>query len=387
MAVEAILTITAAMPAVTVKREDILPALREASKVASVRSGLPILTCVRLRADATTSTISVEGTDLETFYRRTVPAWVTAEGVVCLPAKDFLALVNKAPKGADIAMHEAEPGRLMVNIGTRAVTLVTYPTADFPTTPALGHEWAHASAGTIRSDFADIARCASADEGRPVLCGVLFERNGATVDLAATDSYRLGLIKGSMRSYGPTGTEQLIIPGRALALFASTIPAKTQDVAVLYHNDHQATLQHGRVTITTRVIEGRFPDYKQLMPGPGTTKTEIRADVAAMIGAAESAGTLVKANGPVKVQTDGAAVRMLALASGQGDVAEALTTCTATGDDILVGFNPRFLADGLKFPGSQVAAVRLIDAGRPATITAPGTGNRTYLLMPVRLWS
>jgi DNA polymerase-3 subunit beta len=387
-----------------IERETLLPALRHACKVAGTRPALPVLQCVRITADNTSYSghpwgrLVIEATDLEMYYRNDLAAVVTHDEAVCLPAVLLRDLIAKAPKGSLVGFA-VEENVVHVSIGARSVAVTSYPEADYPFPPECPDPYATApNASVFASELKAAALCASTDESRPTLTVVLFESEGQGVRLVATDSYRLGIVESSARFLG--AQTPTLIPARAATFFASMIGKKdTSEVYVNvatgpvgYRKDEtgitNVSLTSGMVSVTTRMIEGRFPAYRELCPGPETATTHIVFDVASALPAFEAAKLVAKGNTPIKLQIDGTSgtVTATATSTGTADHSEVLEGCKATGETMLVGFNPKFLIDGLAYPGTEQVTMSMIDDRRPVWIHGL-TGTRRFLLMPVRLYS
>ncbi|MGH2721327.1 MAG: DNA polymerase III subunit beta, partial [Actinomycetota bacterium] len=224
-----------------------------------------------------------------------------------------------------------------------------------------------------------VVPAASGDEGRPVLTGVLWSLRDGELRLVATDSYRLALRDLAVTA-GAAG--EAVVPGRALAEFARHLNGDEE--ASIWVGGTQGGFEVGRTRMVTRLIEGKFPDYRQLIPDAYPHR--LVADRDQLAEALERMALVAKANTPVKVHLD-AEVRLTATQAGVADASETVDGVAYDGDPMVVGFNPRYLIEGLRSLDDGKAVLELVDPGRPGRLRADGHQEFTYVLMPVRLWT
>jgi DNA polymerase III subunit beta len=372
----------------TAELKSVLPAI-------ATRSGLPMLSGVRL--EASDGEVSIEGTDLELTARRVVRREVTVDGAgsVVVPGKALVKAV--AAMGEPEIVLESCDGRsgLDVRAGTRTVTLQGWPTDDWPAVPQLAaiDPIASIEASAAVDAFERVALCASDDVARPVLtCVALFFREDpATIEVVATDSYRLGVAQipgdaGFRVSDGP-----LLVPARAVRVLAKQL--KGAESAVQVRALEASGVEPSRASRiafslpdaewTVRTVEGEFPNWKQVVPNPEGGSFEFDPEE---LGSALRAATSVRSTtgAPVRLTLD----RTCSLALKDpdlGEMREALTEAKFSPNGagaMEVAFNPDYLADAIRFCGAERGRMWVRDGLKPALFEGP---ERRYVLMPIRL--
>jgi DNA polymerase III subunit beta len=372
----------------TAELKSVLPAI-------ATRSGLPMLSGVRL--EASDGEVSIEGTDLELTARRVVRREVTVDGAgsIVVPGKALVKAV--AAMGEPEIVLESCDGRsgLDVRAGTRTVTLQGWPTDDWPAVPQLAaiDPIASIEASAAVDAFERVALCASDDVARPVLtCVALFFREDpATIEVVATDSYRLGVAQipgdaGFRVSDGP-----LLVPARAVRVLAKQL--KGAESAVQVRALEASGVEPSRASRiafslpdaewTVRTVEGEFPNWKQVVPNPEGGAFEFDPEE---LGSALRAATSVRSTmgAPVRLTLD----RTCSLALKDpdlGEMREALTEAKFSPNGagaMEVAFNPDYLADAIRFCGAERGRMWVRDGLKPALFEGP---ERRYVLMPIRL--
>jgi DNA polymerase-3 subunit beta len=222
-----------------------------------------------------------------------------------------------------------------------------------------------------------VSRAASRDESRPVLTGILVRFEGQNLVMAATDSYRLAVKETSMGSSGPE--LDAIVPARALgeltriAQGAGGLQIGVQENQVLFATDG--------ILLTTRRIEGQFPNYRQLLPE--TFEHELALPRDELLEVVRRVSVMAQRNAPLRMRF---AEGELTVSAQTQDVGEARETMPApfASDPLEIGFNPEFLRDGIESVEGDELRLKLISSLRPAVIQGEGD-DFSYLIMPIRL--
>jgi DNA polymerase-3 subunit beta len=362
------------------EREALVEVGQAVSRVVSQRSAMPVLSGIRITAGE--KEVVFDATDLELFVSVRADFAVDEAGSVVVPGRLFGDILRSLPSGkVEIEGREAD-GRVWVRGGHSEFSVTALPVADFPAVPDMpAGDAAKVESQELARSLKQAVRAASTDEGRPVLTGVLWAVDGGTLRLAATDSYRLAVRELPVKE-GPS-TAESVIPSRALAEFARHLGSGDEE-ARIWLGETQGGFEAGRTRMITRLIEGKFPDYRQLIPSAYPNR--LLADRELLRQAVERMGLIAKANTPVKVHL-GDEVQLTATQTGVADASEIVDGVTYEGEPMVVGFNPKFFTDGLEDLDSEKAIIELIDPGRPALLRGEGRDEFMYLLMPVRLWT
>jgi DNA polymerase III subunit beta len=357
----------------TCDRDAFVAKLGLVSRAVSTRSTVQVLAGVRLRA--TESGLELAATDMELSLRSSVPATVSSEGAVVVPGKLLSDLARLLPPG-EVTL-ESHDGTLTVTSGSYTSKLHTYAAEDFPRLPAPDVPLTALDAQPLLETIDRVARSASRDESRPVLTGILVRFEGAGLTMAATDSYRLSMKETSLPQPGPE--LEAIIPARALAeLQRIAAGADRVELGVL---ENHVVFHVDGVWLTTRRIDGQFPNVKQLVPE--TFEIELTLPRGELLEVVRRAAVMAQRNAPLRLRFAEGELTVSAQSQDVGETRETMPVQYA-GEPIEIGFNADFLREGLESVPTDEIALKLINPLRPGLITAEGEAF-WYLIMPIRL--
>lgn len=360
---------------INIERERFADTIGWVLRSVSTRATLPALGGVLF--DAEGSTLRLAGTDLELAGEATVETKVEEAGTVVLPGRVLGEIARALPEGA--VRIETTGAQATVACGSAEFTLRTLPVEDFPqlTVPD-GAAAGSIEAKTFAQAVSQVTRAASGDEARPVLTGTLLEAEADKLTLVATDSYRLAVREIAWK--GPSEPMKRVIPARALVEAARATDGDGELLVAL--GESQATFTVEGRRLTTRLIEGEFPNWKQLIPGD--LPSQLRIDRELFAEAVRRVGILAQSGAPVRIElsSDGAK-----LGAGSQDIGEAseMVQGKFEGEPVTVAFNPQYLLDGINAVEGTEVVVALRDGLKPAVVRAPDDAAYLYLAMPVRL--
>ncbi len=350
------------------------------------RATLPALSGVLL--EVSEDRLTLASTDLEVSSELSIPVQAERDGKALVPGRLLGDVVRSLPPAAVHA--EVVDDRLHLECGRAKFDLRTMPTEDYPPLPEPDPDAGTAvmKAPTFSSLVAQVGRAASGDDARPVLTGVHLEASPAGLTAAATDSYRLA-VRSLPWEEQVEGT--VLLPRRALEEARRVADSLGGDVRLVLE-EHQVTLLVGERRLTTRLIEGRFPDFRQLVPTGWDRRLSIeRVALAEVVRRVAVVGEANTTSTPVTLELTEDAVRVTA---GSGEVGEADETLPGVleGEPLQISFNPRYLSDGLDAVASDEVHLEFRDELKPAVVRpAPVEGGEDldgdflYLLMPVRV--
>lgn len=344
------------------------------------RSTLPALSGVIVAADEHAGIVELAATDLEVTTRVTLKtADAHTSGRVLIPHDALAAVVGEL--GDPITVHvNGDPDRVHLSDGQTDVDLRVMPLDDFPALPKPARSLE--SINDLVPHIPALLAAASTDDHRPVLTGVSFDADG----VAATDSHRLCWIDR------PSSIDALV-PGRVLEAVRKAAGKRlNMTVGMAGEHDGNVTVQavSDRMTITwiARTIEGKFIDYRQLVPdATDYTLTVSREGLAAACERlAKIGGRMGNTFTPLTIRHDGD-TETVTLEVGTGEVGEARETLPATGTMPEMAFNPRYLAEALRGAAGDAVTLGTRDALKPVIISSAYSegGDPRFLLMPVRL--
>ena len=368
--------VTGAALKITCPRDELIRQLSIVSRAASTRTTVQVLAGILLRAEE--GKLELAATDMELSLRTSLAADVDTEGAVVVPGKLLVDLARLLP-GEDVSIeHRQGEGVVEIVSGSASYRIHTYNAEDFPRLPELsGTELATIDAEALLATATKVGRAASRDESRPVLTGILVRFEGENLVMAATDSYRLAVKETSMSTPGPE--LDAIVPARALlelarvAQGASELRLGVQENQVLFASDG--------VVLTTRRIEGQFPNYRQLLPE--SFAHEVALPREELLDVVRRVAVMAQRNAPLRLRF---AEGELTVSAQTQDVGEGRETMPASynGDALDIGFNPEFLRDGIESAEGDELRLKLISPLRPAVLQGDSE-DFSYLIMPIRL--
>jgi DNA polymerase III subunit beta len=355
-------------------RDVLSEALQTVQRGVSSRPGIPALTGVLIEASEGQLTLTT--TDLEVSARLTADAQVSEPGVALVPARllgDTVKSLSDAP--VDV---ETDTSQAHIRCAAYEGTLRLLPAEDFPGLQEPGGTSITAEAAAFAEAVNQVARAASRDEARPVLTGVLVEISREGVVMAATDSYRL-----AVRDLVATadGEARAIVPERALSEAGRAAAAEEKGSLTIFVDEAQVAFRIGTLTLTSRLIEGEFPNFRALLPEQHESRLTISRQQ--LLDAVRRVGLLARDTTPVRLEFNALGVK---LSSSSPDLGQAVETVEARyeGEDLTVAFNPTYLADGLTASNGETIRLDVRDGLKPGVVRGEGD-EFTYLVMPVRL--
>ncbi len=365
----------------SVATSELLAQLQTVTRVASTRSAVQALSGVMLRAEAD-STPELLATDMEIGLRVPLEAELDRPGEVVLPARLLLDVVRSLP--ADRLTLELRSAEQDVELICGAATfhLRTLRAEDFPRLPAPEPDTRVELPGeAFVHTVSRVARSASRDETRPVLTGILISAAGQELRMVATDSYRLS-VKLTQLEQPLQGGLEANVPARALQELARIAQQAPEDPLAVSVGQNQVVFELGDVLLSSRLIDGQFPNYRQLLPE--SVEHEMRLASAELTDVVRRISLLAQKNAPLRLAFEEGQLTVSAQTPDVGEASEALPV-PFTGETFEIGFNPDFLRDGLESLESDELVLKLISPLRPGLIESPEPGEFIYLIMPIRL--
>jgi DNA polymerase-3 subunit beta len=361
---------------VVCQREELSQRLAVVARAVSTRASVQILSGVLLRAEA--GRLHLAATDMELSLRSSLEAQVEGNGAVVVPGRLLVDLVRLLPDSEVTIEHRADENVVRVTSGPSSSTLHTYAAEDFPRLPDLD------TVGTFTVDrqslldtVSRVARSASRDESRPVLTGILVRFEAGKIVMAATDSYRLSVKETDLS--GDVPELEAIIPARALAELARI--AQGGDTVELGVHENQVVFAADDVWLTTRRIDGQFPNYKQLLPE--TFEHELTLPRNELLDVVRRVGVMVQRASPIQLRFAEGELTVFARTQDVGEAKETVPV-QFSGEAMEIGFNAEFLREGIESMGADDLRMKLISPLRPAVLEG-GEDDPTYLIMPIRL--
>ncbi len=364
------------------ERAEFAEAISWATRTVGARVTLPALSGILL--EAADGKLICRATDLEVAAEISIPVQIDQPGRVLLPGRLLSQLVARFPDAP--VQLSADSDRVELTCGRATFHVRGMQAEDFPT---LAGPTEDAPQGLVKADafarlVAQVARAAASDEGRPVLTGVQLEAADGMLTAAATDSYRLA-VRSLTWEEAVQGTA--LVPVRSLQEAAKAATEVGGSVTVVLEAG-QVSFLFGDRRLTTKLIEGSFPNYRALLPD--AHETSVVVERAGLIEALQrvSIVALGQANTPVSLTFADGSVDLQASNQEMGDAAEALPA-EIDGEGLTIAFNPGFLLSGLEANGTDQIRIELRDGLKPAVLRPHSSDGEvddlTYLLMPMRV--
>ena len=360
---------------ITCDRDILVDRLGAVSRVISSRGTVQVLAGVLFHARD--GALEIAATDMELSLRTTLPARVEGDGSLVVPGKLLVDLTRLLPAGEVTLEYLPDDGIAAITAGSYASRLNTFSAEDFPRLPSVDVPLHGVDTASLLDTAERVSRSASRDESRPVLTGIQVKFEGQKLSMAATDSYRLSFKQTDLAAAGPD--IEAIIPARALAELAR-IAAGTETVQ-LGINENTVVFGAGDAWLTTRRIDGQFPDVNRLLPEAFEAEVDLpRAEFRDVV---RRAAVMAQRNAPLRLRFAEGELTVSAQSQDVGETRESMPT-SYTGEPLEIGFNAEFLADGIDSVKGDTVRLKLINPLRPGLITAEGD-EFWYLIMPIRL--
>ncbi len=359
-------------------QEQLTKALAATSRVASAKAGLPVLGNVLLRTSG--SNLLVAATNLELAATTHVGAKVASQGDITVPAKllsEFVANLPKEPVELDVKNH-----RLTVTCGGYTSTLNGIEADEFPELPTIDEKTSiHFSIS--RDDFKQAAAqttlACSNDVTRPVLTGLYWHTHDGSLYLVGTDGYRLA----ERKLFTSKSELAAIVPVTTIHEALRVLPDSIEELDVLF-DDSQVRFRIGDTEITSRLIDGKYPDYRQLIPTSSETSLTVATDELtrtakiARLFARDSGGSIT-----MSVDGDASQLAIKSVASDIGDNTATLDVeATASGS---VSLNSRYLSEALAVIGSESLTIAFSGKLAPIVMTPDAkSSDYTHIIMPLK---
>jgi DNA polymerase III subunit beta len=363
----------------SIPRSDLVVAVGMVGRAVSSRATLPALGGIQL--EASNATLILRATDLELSLTREVAATVESPGGVLLPARLFGDVVRVLPDGPVALAHRPDQRDVELAAGAARFHLRTLTGEDFPRLPQLDGETASLPAEQLTRTIELVARAASRDEVRPILTGVLVVAEGSTLTMVATDSYRLS-VKHSQLDVPVASPLEANVPAKALRELARIAVQEGAERVEIALGRNQIVCRVGAVTLASRLIEGQFPTWRQLIPE--SFEHEVRLPRDELLEIARRIGQLAQRNAPLRLAFSEGELTVAAETPEVGDATEGLPVPYG-GEPMEIAFNPQFLIEGIESVEGDELVLRLSSPLRPGLLQPAGADDFSYLVMPIRL--
>lgn len=359
------------------ERDTLVEALASTGRAVANRGGaLPVLSGIR--AELVGDRLRLTGSDLELTIEIEITVAGEQDGVAVLPAKISSDLVRSLGDPRVEVSVEGDEAR--ITAGRFESSLRLLPADEFPRLAMPAEDAVTLAAKDFAGALRQVVPAASADDARPILTGVLLAAEAGGLRLVATDSYRLAVRDLPGTSVLGEG-QSVLVPSRALRELERLLGSAEE--VTLRLGEREAAFEVGGVRLTTRLIEGEFPNYRGLIPASHPNRLTVGRE--ALVEAVKRVKLMARElNTPVRLAMSADGLELVAITQDVGQAHEQLDA-SYEGTDLTVAFNPDYLLSGVEVtPGDEIH-LDTVDAQKPAVIRAGEAQEFLYLLMPVRV--
>jgi DNA polymerase-3 subunit beta len=369
---------------ITCSREKLVETVSLVSRAVSSRTAVQVLAGILIKVEQ--GRLSLAATDMEIAITTSFDVGVEGEGESVVPGRVFVEAVRSLPGALGEVTLEQPVGSRMIELrcGSASYRLNVSTTEDFPRLPEVDQ-------GKVfkvnRASFLDaagrVSRAASRDESRPVLTGLLiqFEAGDKKAErkltMAATDSYRLAVRETVLQ--GEIPELAAIVPARAIAELAR-VPATREELELAIQDNH-AIFVVGSTTLSTRRIDGQFPNHRQLLPE--SFAHTVKLPRLEMLDVVRRVAVMAQRTSPVRLRFEEGVLTVSAQTQDVGEASETIPL-SFSGEPFEIGFNAEFLREGIESVVGDELELNLISPIRPGLLRAEGD-SFWYLIMPIRL--
>lgn len=363
---------------IKLNRDSFAKAVGLLSHVTSSRSAIQAVSGIHFKCK--NGTLELEATDLEIGMRITIERELSGEFGYVLPARLLSDVVRSLP-AEEMELGWDETAQVVsVKCGAASFDLRCLAEEDFPKLPTVEGEPSFSiNKEVITETIERVSRSSSTDETRPILTSVQVVVEDGALRMVATDSYRLSVKQVKVDGDGK-GFEANV-PARSLQELVRVADQVDDELAV-YEASSQIVFKIGDVVLTTRVVDGQFPNYKQLIPE--SFESELKVDCTELLGAVKRVGLMAQKNTPLKLTFAKGSIKLSARTPDVGSASEEIPA-PYEGDELEIGFNPQYLKDGLDCARSKEVKLKMISQLRPVLIESEEGEGYSCLVMPVRV--
>jgi len=361
---------------ISTNKQALLTAINKVIKATASRPSVPYLSGIKITV--TENEVSFFASDLETSIQTQVDCLIEKTGTIAVAGKILSNIVNALP---DTTVEIFEDGEfLKIAAGQSQFEIRKIKTSDFSDFPQLeGNQKVMIPADTLSTMVKKVGKAVSRDEGRVVLTGILLTVEGDSITMVATDSFRLALVDQKLEQLVDK-TFEVLIPGKIFEEVARMVPGN--DLVGIESSSNQILFTFGDTQMVTRRLEGKFPNYKQLIPSGHSTRVVVGH--AELVDSVKRVSLFALVNAAISVQVS-TENQTLSLDSKTQDLGSAHENVLVKveGKDNEIAINYSYFMDGLNSINSDTVHLEIQDPLRPGIVRAPEE-NFTYLVMPVR---
>ena len=361
-------------------QENLARGLAVVSRAVSSRSTLPVLANVLLRTED--AGLKLTATNLEIGMTYWVPGKIETEGAVTVPARLIADLVNSLPAGDRVDL-ELEGTTLRIRSGRSHAQLRGIDAEEFPVIPAAGEQpTTRISQRVLRQALSEVTFAAATDEARPILTGVLTRFDGDRMTLAAADNYRIAV--KTIPTLDSVEETSIVVPARSYAELLRVLNDTEDPVDLVIAPGRNQVLFHlESVDLVSRLIDGQFPNYQQVLPSSHSTRAVVDRDE--LLKAVRLSALIASSSANViRMRLDGDSAGMTIAAAADIGETEGQVEAALEGDPVTIAFNARYLQEALANVDADQLALEFTGPLSPGVLKPVEDPDYVHVIMPVR---
>jgi DNA polymerase-3 subunit beta len=362
----------------TLQREAFLKPLAQVVNVVERRQTLPVLANFLVQVQG--GQLSLTGTDLEVEMVSRIAVEDAQDGETTIPARKLFEIIRALPDGSRITVSQTGD-KITVQAGRSRFTLATLPANDFPSVDEVeATERVAIGEATLKELIERTAFAMAQQDVRYYLNGLLFDLRGDALRTVATDGHRLALCETELEN--PTGKRQIIVPRKGVTELQRLLEGGDREVELEVGRSH-VRVKRDDVTFTSKLIDGRFPDYEAVIP-IGADR-EVKVERETLRASLQRAAILSneKYRG-VRVEVTPGQLKISAHNPEQEEAQEEIEADT-TVSDLAIGFNVNYLLDALSALRDEHVVIQLRDSNSSALVREASSEKSRHVVMPLRL--
>lgn len=325
--------------------------------------------------------IAIRATDLELAISLSVDGKIEQAGSVLLPGRLLVDVVKALPSGDVEISERSEERDVEIAAGSSKFHLRMLGREDFPRLPDFDNASLSIPGDAFAATVDRVVTAASRDEVRPILTGILVQAEDTRLTMVATDSYRLSVKHTELAEPVPEALEANV-PARAMRELARVVTQSDVESVDVAPAGNQIVFRAGNTVLSSRLIDGQFPSYRQLIPE--SFDYEVKLPRAELLEVARRIRHLAQRNAPIRLAFAEGELTVAAETPDVGDATEAMPA-GFSGDPLEIAFNPQFLVEGIESVDTDEIVMQLTSPLRPGLLRPVGSDDFTYLAMPIRL--
>ena len=365
-----------------INRENILQPLTYVNSVVERRQTLPILANAFLKLEK--GTLWITGTDLEVEITTSIENVESdTDGECTLTAQKFLDICRALPENADISLVQ-EKSKVIISTGKSRFSLQSLPSTDFPRIETQNWQQRFTISQSKLKQLIDNTSFSMAQQDvRYYLNGLLFEISKDKLISVATDGHRLSKSETDINATADEEPREAIVPRKAITELNRLLSATQEDITIEL-NDHHIRFTVGEMVFTSKLIDGKFPDYKSVMATKLPIKVNLDRKDFYQILLRASILTNDKFRG-VRLKLSDSVMNVASNNPEQEEATDEMSINGYDGSDLEIGFNVNYLMDILKVLDSEQVELSVKDSNSSCTLNKPNESKTKYLVMPMRL--